>query len=86
MLKTGNGTPQNCVENLLKIFRGEVPYARAKGLDPRMIDRPLSDTAAISQDAEWLIETYEPRAILDGIEVIPSDAVNGGFRIKANLK
>lgn len=86
MLKAGNGAPQNCVENLLKIFRGEVPYARAKGLDPRMIDRPLSDTAAISQDAEWLIETYEPRAILDGIEVIPSDAVNGGFRIKANLK
>lgn len=86
MLKTGNSTPQNCVNNLLQIFRGECPYARAKGLDPRMIDRPLSDTASISHDAEWLIETYEPRATLGSIEVIPTDVVNGGFRIKANLK
>lgn len=86
MLKTGNGLTQNCVNNLLKIFRGECPYERVKGLDPRMIDRPPSDSASIAHDAEWLIETYEPRATLGSIDVIPTDVVNGGFRLKANLK
>lgn len=86
MLHTGNGLIQNCVNNLLNMHRGECPYERVKGLDPRMIDRPVSDNMQIAHDAEWLIETYEPRANLDGIEVIPSDAVNGGFNLKANLK
>lgn len=86
MLKTGNGIPQNCANNLLKIFRGECPYERVKGLDPRMIDRPVSDNSQIAHDAEWLIETYEPRAKLDGVQIIPDDAVNGGYRIEAKLR
>ena len=33
MKASGNGTPQTCVQNLLKTTRGEVPYERIKGID-----------------------------------------------------
>ena len=43
-------------------------YERIKGLDPRMIDKPITTAEPeIQQDAEWLLETYEPRVTMDGI-------------------
>ena len=87
MRATGNGTPSVCAENLLKISRGEVPFERVKGLDPRMVDRPLIEMeAALQQDAEWLISTYEPRVTIDGIHVAQSDVVTGGFSVTADVK
>ena len=38
MKASGNGTPQTCVQNLLKTTRGEVPYERIKGIDRSLID------------------------------------------------
>ena len=37
MRANGNGAPNVCASNLLRLIRGEVPYERIKGLDPRMI-------------------------------------------------
>lgn len=86
MIAKGNGNTQRCVQNLLRIFRGECPYERVKGLDPRMIDKPMSTVEPeIRQDAEWLIETYEPRATINGITVSAADAVGGGFVIDAEI-
>lgn len=87
MRANGNGTPSVCANNLLQIMRGEVPFERVKGLDPRMIDRPHSVVdAEIQQDAEWLLETYEPRVDVNGINVAPSNASAGGFVVTADIK
>lgn len=86
MIANGNGKTQRCVQNLLRMFRGECPYERVKGLDPRMIDKPISSVEPeIRQEAEWLIETYEPRATINNITVSADDAVGGGFAIDADI-
>lgn len=87
MRAEGNGRPAVCADNLLKINRGEVPYERVKGLDPLMIDRPYSVVEAeLQQDAEWLLETYEPRVEVNAINIDASDAVSGGFVVTADIK
>lgn len=86
MRATGNGAPSVCANNLLQITRGEVPYERVKGLDPRMIDRPQSIVEAeIQQDADWLLETYEPRVDVNAINIVPSEAHTGGFVVTADI-
>ena len=46
MKASGNGTPQTCVQNLLKTTRGEVPYERIKGIDRTLIWASLHRTPA----------------------------------------
>lgn len=68
MRAKGNGNVAVCVENLLRTFRGEVPFERVKGLNPRALDTPMATAdPEIRQDAEWLIETYEPRVTVNDI-------------------
>lgn len=87
MRAKGNGAPQVCADNLLRLFRGEVPYERVKGLDPRMIDRPvLASNMQLYQDADWLIDTYEPRVALKSIQIVRSDSANGGFTVTADIE
>lgn len=87
MRASGNGDVSVCADNLLRTFRGEVPYERVKGLDPRLIDRPLEDVELdVQQDAEWLLENYEPRAVVESVSVEQSDDVNGGFVVLAKIK
>ena len=83
----GNGTPQVCANNLLQLFRGEIPYERVKGLNPRMYDRPFTAAnSQLRQDADWLIDTYEPRATIKSITVAQSDAIMGGFAVTAEIE
>ena len=85
MLENGNGAAARCVRNLLLIRRGEVPYARMKGLDADLIDRPSVNTAPIVEaDAEWLVEDYEPRVSLDSIEITAELAEDGQFAVNVN--
>lgn len=87
MRATGNGAPGVCANNLLKITRGEVPFERVKGLDPRMIDRPLGIVESeVKYDAEWLIGTYEPRVAVGAIGISASIATAGGFIVTADIK
>jgi phage baseplate assembly protein W len=82
----GNGDPAVCANNLLRIFRGEVPFERVKGLDPRMIDLPANEAnVSIQQDAEWLLSTYEPRANVNSVNIQASDAAAGGFIVTADI-
>lgn len=87
MRAKGNGAPQVCTNNLFRLFRGEVPYERVKGLDPRLYDKPFvtADTQ-LRQDADWLIDTYEPRASIKAIHITRSDTAYGGFTITAELE
>lgn len=87
MRASGNGNKFRCVENLLAIIRGEVPYDRLRGLNPRLIDLPAPDgQSQLKQDAAWLVETYEPRAVLTGITVENSGAYTGNFAVKAEIE
>ena len=87
MLSTGNSAPQVCALNLLRTFRGEVPYARTKGIDRALIDIPATESWRVDADAEWVIDSYEPRVTLD--EVLmgadPRDAVSGDLSATADL-
>lgn len=84
MLSQGNGDPAQCVGNLLRLVRGEVPFERLKGLDPRLIDQPASSAAyELLADAEWLIENYEPRVSLASIDLEAELAKTGHFNIRA---
>lgn len=84
MKAKGNGDPAQCVGNLLRLIRGEVPYERLKGLDPRLIDSPSSTAAQeLVADAEWLIENYEPRVSLESIDLNAELAKAGHFSITA---
>lgn len=86
MRANGNGNVKVCASNLLRIYRGEVPYERVKGIDPRMIDKPTSTVPAeIQQDARWLLETYEPRTDVESVEAVYDVGANGNLIITANL-
>ena len=87
MKAKGNGTIQVCVNNLLRLYRGEVPYERVKGLDPRIIDRSIvtADTE-LRQDADWLVDTYEPRAQITSISVAQIETVSGNFVVSAEIQ
>ena len=87
MMAKGNGAPQVCVNNLLRLFRGEVPYERVKGLDPRIVDRPVAVAdAQLRQDADWLVDIYEPRAEIRSLTITHLDSTDGGFTITADIE
>lgn len=84
MRGSGNGDVALCAENLLRIFLGENPYERIKGIDARSLDKPALDAEAeILQDAEFCIENYEPRAQIDSLDVYGLDRERGDFRVVA---
>ena len=86
MRAKGNGAPEVCANNLLRMVRGEVPFERVKGLDPRLVDKPMTDTRAeLESDAEWVLETYEPRVQFDSIGVAQADTEGGGLVVTANI-
>ena len=86
MRAEGNGAADLCANNLLRIARGEVPFERVKGLDPRMIDRPLGIVQGeIRQDAEWLLGTYEPRVTVNAINIDQQTGADAGFLITADV-
>lgn len=80
----GNGTPETCASNLLRIVRGEVPFDRVRGRDGALIDQPNATDEAIA-DAEWVLETFEPRVNVESIETNPVAARNGDFSTLVNI-
>lgn len=70
MKSTGNGTPQQCVANLINLFQYEVPYARLKGMDPNIIDMPKDEAERTAKNhITWLIGNYEPRVTLESVDI-----------------
>lgn len=73
---------ETCVDNLLKIVQGEVPYSRLKGIDGNLIDQPNVSEELIS-DAEEMIEEYEERASIDDISINAITDSKGDFILTA---
>lgn len=86
MRANGNGNVGVCANNLLRIFRGENPFERVKGLDPRSIDKPTDEAVAeITEEAAWCVKTYEPRAVLGSVSVEGLNAPGGEFSVTARI-
>lgn len=81
----GNGRPETCASNLLRIVRGEIPYDRVRGTDGTLVDQPYA-TNEVMADAEWLLRTYEPRVDIESIIMNPEAASFGDFSMLAKLK
>jgi hypothetical protein len=70
MKSSGNGTPQQCVANLMNLYQYEVPYARNKGMDSSIVDMPRDEAEVTAKNhASWLIENYEPRVTVNDIKI-----------------
>lgn len=83
----GNGTPEECANNLLRLVMGEVPFDRLRGIDPRLIDKPASSVASgIRSGADWLMESYEPRIRLKGVNITDSGVGGGMLTITAKFE
>lgn len=80
----GNANPETCASNLLRIVRGEVPFDRVRGRDAALIDTPDAIDEA-KADAEWLLETYEPRVNVESVETSPEVALTGDFSTLVNI-
>lgn len=81
----GNGRPETCASNLLRIVRGEVPYDRVRGRDAALVDQPNATDEALA-DAEWVLQTYEPRVDIESIEATPEALLSGEFSTLVNIK
>ena len=85
MLASGNAAPQQCADNLLRTSRFSVPYERIKGINGSLVDSPSTSAGAeMAADAEWLLETYEPRVEVNSIKATEPEGV-GDFGIVADL-
>lgn len=83
MRANGNGRPEVCAANLLKITRGEVPYDRIRGRDATLTDQPdLADEAAA--DMEWILQTYEPRIDAEAASAA-AETRSGDFDTAVNI-
>lgn len=86
MRASGNGDPAVCVQNLLRTWRGEVPYERLKGLDPTPFDRPYGIARpAIEADAAWVVSTYEPRVTAQEAVMSNADLLHGDFNLTMSV-
>lgn len=80
----GNGNPETCASNLLRIVRGEVPYDRVRGRDGALVDQPNATDEAVA-DAEWVLETYEPRVNAESITGSDEAVKNGEFALLVDI-
>ena len=84
MKASGNGRPEQCALNLLRISRGEVPYDRIKGRNFGTVDAPVvSASNEATADAEWLLGAYEPRIDTEKIDV--AGTISGDMNINAKV-
>lgn len=87
MLEKGNGSSAVCVLNLLRTWRGEVPYERLKGVDTSLIDRPAGVARpAMEADAVWVVNTYEPRVTANDAVTAALDGMQGDFELTMNVQ
>lgn len=84
MREKGNGEPFVCVQNLVKTMLAEVPFNRSKGIDPRVIDKPLTSIEEIDANVTDLISEFESRVNADNVS-ITLDTENGDFDIRVDI-
>lgn len=86
MLSHGNSDPRVCALNLLRTIRGEVPFARIKGIGREHIDAPSTWSAELQADAEWVLETFEPRLTPGEVRLIAAEECGGDYALVASVE
>lgn len=81
MLRSGNGDPARCAENLVRLIRGTVPYVRCKGMQAKVIDLPVTDVYIVQAEAYQVIRDFEPRIDADAVTVSYDDGETGDLGI-----
>lgn len=85
MLGKGNSNPEHCAANLMKIARGEIPMDRTRGLNANLTGAPCAEVEEeLTSDAEWVIETWEPRVQVNQITV-SQNGETGELDVDADL-
>lgn len=70
MKSSGNGDVGVCVNNLLRTLRYEVRNDIMRGLPPELIDKSANKIKnELNNAGRWLVETYEPRADIEDIDL-----------------
>jgi hypothetical protein len=64
--------------------RGEVAYDRVRGRDGALVDQPNATDEAVA-DAEWVLETYEPRVDAENIIGSGEAVKNGEFALLVDI-
>lgn len=82
MRRSGNSDTSVCVANILQIYKGEVPYTRYLGMSHK-IDSPAKSAMLYERvEIDDQIETYEPRANVDDINLTVTDDAVFGLEVK----
>ena len=85
MLAKGNGNVENCINNLVHIFSGEVPFERAMGLNRAYIGKASGKKKKkMTVDTKRMLKAYEPRADIDNIKV--KTLLAGDYQMEVVLK
>ena len=83
----GNGDTEICTRNLMRVFKGEVPYSRLKGVNQANISRPVTTVIArLATETRKMIQEYEPRATVDNVSVKASLAEMGYLTNTAEIE
>lgn len=78
-----NSDVRVCIDNLVKTIRGEVPYAREKGIDGGIIDLPPDEAEVeLAAAIDESIESYEPRVDVEDTNV---DVINVNGDLKYDI-
>jgi len=86
MKNKGNGNVQSCVQNLLLINRGEVPYERIKGMDTKIIDKPSFNAFPLyKNDVNRQLNIFEPRINLNNVDFKNYDEIQGYFNLNIDI-
>lgn len=66
----GNKRILQNVNNILNTIKGEVPYDRLKGRDPKNIDKlGAKNRNSLIEETYDLIRTYEPRVTVKSVQI-----------------
>ena len=85
MLKSGNSDTMTCVNNLMRLTRGEVQLDQLRGIRADLIDQPATTAAAFySANVRWVIDQYEPRAEFDSLKLTDGNT-EGDFTAEATI-
>lgn len=86
MRSSGNGNAMVCVNNLVRISRGEVPFDRIKGVRlAELTGKTLIEKDDLADDIKWMVKTYEPRINVDNVTVAINDANNGQATVTVSI-
>ena len=81
----GTGTPERWPAIRMRPSPGPVPYDRVRGRDGALSDQPNATDEAVA-DAEWVLETFEPRVNIKDIQISPEAGNPGNFNTYVDIE